>query len=76
MKTLFLLSGLQGGGTETKTVRIVNELFERGRSVGLAYLQGPEVLLPEIGSGVITTFLQRKWKFSFKALRNLLRLVS
>jgi hypothetical protein len=29
MKTLFLLSGLHVGGTETKIVKIVNEFVER-----------------------------------------------
>jgi glycosyltransferase involved in cell wall biosynthesis len=76
MKTLFLLSGLQVGGTETKTVKIVNELVKRGRSVSLAYLQGPEHLLPDIRSDVITTCLQRKGKFSLTALRNLRQLVT
>jgi glycosyltransferase involved in cell wall biosynthesis len=76
MKTLFLLSGLQVGGTETKSVKIVNELNERGRSVDLAYLQGPEHLLPEIGTGVTTTCLQRRGKLSWRALQNLRRLVA
>ena len=76
MKTLFLLSGLQVGGTETKSVKIVNELVKRGRSVALAYLQGPEDLLPEINSDVKTTCLKRKGRFSLTALRNLRRLVS
>ena len=75
MSALFLLSGLQVGGTESKTVKIVNELASRGRQISLAYLQGPEHLLQDISDEVITTCLQRKGKFSLRALRNLRQFV-
>lgn len=75
MSALFLLSGLQVGGTESKTVKIVNELASRGRQVSLAYLQGPEHLLHDINDDVTTTCLQRKGKFSLRALRNLRQFV-
>lgn len=75
MSTLFLLNGLQVGGTETKSVKIVNEMVARGRSVNLAYLQGPEHLLSEISDSVKTTCLKRRGKFSWNALNNLRRCV-
>ena len=75
MSALFLLSGLQVGGTESKTVKIVNELASRGRQISLAYLQGPEHLLQDISDEVTTTCLQRKGKFSLRALRNLRQFV-
>jgi glycosyltransferase involved in cell wall biosynthesis len=76
MSALFLLTGLQLGGSEAKTVKIVNELAGRGRRVSLAYLQGPEHLLHEISDSVTTTCLQRKGKFSIRALKNLRRFVT
>jgi hypothetical protein len=64
------------GGTEANSIKIVNELAARGSSVDLAYLQDPEHLLPKIGTGVTTTCLQRKGKFSWRALQSLRRLVT
>jgi len=71
MKALILLDALAVGGSETKSVRIVNELVTRGRSIHLAYLKGPAILLPKIDERVPTACLDRKGKFSFTALRNL-----
>ena len=75
MHVLFLLDSLSMGGSERKSVKLVNELMARGHVVSLAYLQDPAVLLPEVDYRVFTCCLDRKGKFSIKALRNLHRLV-
>ena len=72
---MFLLSSLTVGGSEKKTVRIANELHQRGRNVCIAYLNPPESLLAHIDSGVTVFCLQRKGKLSLSAMRSLRRLV-
>lgn len=76
MKALFLLDGLQFGGSERKSVRLVNELAARGRSVHLAYLRDLTALLPQIDARVPTACLHRRGKFSLRALLNLRRFVA
>ncbi len=71
LPTLFLLSQLSMGGSERKTVRIVNALRGRGENVHLAYLNAPETLLPEIDPSVPIVHLDRKGKFSWQALTRL-----
>ena len=71
MKALFLLPSLSLGGSEKKSVRLVNELIKRGKHVQMAYLQGPTTLLSKIDPAVQTTYLRRRGKFSFGALRRL-----
>jgi glycosyltransferase involved in cell wall biosynthesis len=72
---MVLLSGLAVGGTERKSVKLVNEMARQGMAVYLAYLGGPEYLLPEISGEVVTVNLNRKGKFSIGALLNLRRFV-
>jgi glycosyltransferase involved in cell wall biosynthesis len=67
---LFLLGTLEQGGTESKFVRLVNRLAKQGRSVHVAYLGGPETLLPSLGD-VPTVNLERKGKWSLRAYRKL-----
>jgi len=71
MSSLFLLSSLCIGGSERKTVRVVNALHRRGRDVRLAWLNGPEPLRPEIDSDIPCACLDRHGKFSWSALRRL-----
>jgi glycosyltransferase involved in cell wall biosynthesis len=71
MRALFLLGDLSVGGSETKSVRIVNELVTRGKSIHLAYMNEPAILLPKVDKRIPTACLHRKGKFSFTALRNL-----
>ncbi len=71
LPTLFLLSQLSMGGSERKTVRIVNALRNRGEDVHLGYLNGPETLLPEIEPSVPVIHFDRKGKFSWKAIQRL-----
>lgn len=68
---LFLLSSLCIGGSERKSVRVVNALRLRGVDVHLAYLNGPETLLPDIDPSVPLINLQRKGKLSWPAVRRL-----
>jgi len=67
--TLFILSSLRRGGSETKTVRIINELRARGYPVHIAYLDEPDSLLSEIAKGVPCQYLHRKGRLSMKALQ-------
>lgn len=71
MNTLILLSSLVAGGTESKSIKLANQLRTRGKGVSLAYLSGPNTLLGEIDEAVPRAFLHRRGKFSIKALRNL-----
>lgn len=75
MPSLFLLSSLCIGGSERKTVRIVNALHRRGRDVRLAWLNGPESLRQEIDPEVPCVCLDRHGKFSWHAVRRLEQLV-
>jgi glycosyltransferase involved in cell wall biosynthesis len=67
---MFLLGTLEQGGTESKFVRLVNRLTKQGKSVHVAYLGGPETLLPSLGS-IPTVNLERKGKWSLRAYRKL-----
>jgi glycosyltransferase involved in cell wall biosynthesis len=71
LATLFLLSNLSIGGSERKTVRVVNALRRRGLDVHLGYLNGPETLRAEIDPVVPIVCLERHGKFSWAALRRL-----
>jgi glycosyltransferase involved in cell wall biosynthesis len=73
---LFLLSSFSIGGSERKTVRIVNELHRRGRKVHLSYLNPPTTLLSSINEDIPIVDLGRKGKISFasiKALRSIIK---
>jgi L-malate glycosyltransferase len=69
--TLFLLSSLGIGGSESKFVKLAGGLAERGARVVLAYLGPPEHLLAQIDPRVTVIALQRRGKFSVRALRTL-----
>lgn len=66
---LFVLTALGIGGTERKTVAIVNALHDRGWNVHLAYLDARTPLLKSIRKGVPVTHLQRRGKVSLSAIR-------
>ena len=63
LPTLFFLSTLSVGGSEKKTIRIVNTLRQRGHDVHLAYLNRPETLLADIDPEVPLVCLDRRGKF-------------
>lgn len=68
---MFLLSALNVGGSERKTVRLANALATSNRRVAIAYLNGPETLRSQLDPGVATINLGRRGKFSIAALRRL-----
>jgi len=68
---LFLLNSLGIGGSERKTVRIVNRLHENGWNVHLCYLNGPDELLSSIHPEVPIIALNRTSKFSTGAIYRL-----
>ena len=76
LRALFLLNSLNVGGSETKTVRIVNGLWRRGIRTGIAYLNEPVKLLDMLDPQVPTWNLARRGKFSAAAVRRLRELVS
>lgn len=63
------------GGSERKTVRIVNALRRKGFNVHLGFLNGPETLLPDIDSAVPVVGLNRRGKFSYGAALRLRKYV-
>jgi glycosyltransferase involved in cell wall biosynthesis len=74
-RVLFVLSSLEVGGSERKTVRLANELHGRGRQVTIAYLNGPETLSSAVVPGIAVVPLRRSGKFSLGALRRLRNLI-
>lgn len=67
----FLLGNLTDGGSETKTVKLANRLSKTDCDVHLIYLGAPHTLLEAIEDSVTVKFLDRRGKFSFRALREL-----
>lgn len=69
---LFLLNSLTMGGSERKTVRLVNALHKRGWDVRLAYLDAdrrtPPALREEVAAGVSLLCLGRRGRYSPAAL--------
>ena len=65
---LFLLNNLGFGGSERKIVRLANRLKEEGVQVELACLNGPFTLEQGIRRDVPLLKLERRGKFSFRAL--------
>lgn len=72
---LFVLNSLEVGGSETKIIRVANELARSGFAVELAYLNPPETMLGMIDPAVPVTRLDRRGKYSFSSLRRLRTLV-
>jgi glycosyltransferase involved in cell wall biosynthesis len=66
---LFVLTALGRGGTERKTVGIVNALHQRGWNVHLAYLDKRTPLLKLIHKDVPVTHLRREGKVSLPTIR-------
>jgi glycosyltransferase involved in cell wall biosynthesis len=70
-RVAFLLGNLTDGGSETKTVRLANRLAGSEFSVHIIYLGEPHTLRPAIDESVTVEFLDRRSKYSYRALRNL-----
>ena len=74
-RVAFLLGNLTDGGSETKTVRMANRLAQSGREVHVIYLGAPHTLRELIEPAVSVEFLDRRGKFSIRALRRLGRYI-
>ncbi len=72
---LFLLCNLAVGGSERKIARLANRLREEGTAVSLACLQGEYTLESSIRRDVPLHKLERRGKFSFRALWKLRRII-
>jgi len=68
---IFLLGNLTNGGSETKTVRLANRMKKSGIEVHIVYLGPPHTLRSAIDDDVPVKFLDRRGKFSLRALREL-----
>jgi glycosyltransferase involved in cell wall biosynthesis len=75
VRALFVLSTLSFGGSETKVVRVANELQKRGVLTGIVYLNAPDDLRSAIAPAIPVWHLHRWGKFSIAAARSLRRLV-
>ena len=76
MTLLFLLNSLTAsGGSERKSVRIVNALAQRGHQLHLIYLNPPETLRGLVRKDVRVLHLARKGKFDLTALLRLRKYV-
>jgi L-malate glycosyltransferase len=72
---MFLVSSLNVGGSERKTVRLANALAAGNRPVAIAYLSPPESLLSQLHPAVVAVNLHRRGKFSIRALRSLATII-
>lgn len=72
---LFVLSCLAVGGSERKIARMANKLKEDGMAVSLALVNGPYTLEPTLRRDVPLHKLERRGKFSLRAVWRLRRLI-
>lgn len=72
-RCMFVLSNLDVGGSEKKTVSMANRLVERGWEVHLGVLGGPQDLLPAVAAGVNVLQLGRRRRIDRPAVRKLHR---
>jgi glycosyltransferase involved in cell wall biosynthesis len=71
MDVLFVLSCLAVGGSERKIARMANKLKEDGLAVSMALINGPYTLEPTLRRDVPLHKLERRGKFSIRALMKL-----
>src|SRR5687768_2809883 len=72
---LFVLSSLAVGGSERKITRMANRLKEDGLAVSLACLNGPYTLEQTVRRDVPLHKLERRGKFSLRAVWRLRRMI-
>jgi glycosyltransferase involved in cell wall biosynthesis len=72
---LFVLSSLAVGGSERKIARMANRLKEDGLAVSLACLNGPYTLEQTVRRDVPLHKLERRGKFSLRAVWRLRRMI-
>ena len=75
LDALFLLNSLNVGGSERKVIRLANHLTLCNMRVGLASLNGPDTLAPMLDPTVQLWRLERRGKFSLRAVRALIEIV-
>ncbi len=66
---LFLVSSLHMGGSERKTVNIVNELSQRGKKCSLLYLNEPHTLKSLVSKDVSIHCLERSSKVDIRCIK-------
>jgi glycosyltransferase involved in cell wall biosynthesis len=72
---LFVLSCLHIGGSERKIARMANRLKDDGMAVSLALLNGPYTLEPTVRRDVPLHKIERRGKFSLRAVWRLRRVI-
>jgi glycosyltransferase involved in cell wall biosynthesis len=75
VRAIFVLNSLNVGGSETKTIRVVNGLWRRGVRAGIAYLNEPRKLLDALDPEVPAWNLARQGKFSVATVKRLRALI-
>jgi len=75
LNALFVVNSLNVGGSETKTIRVVNGLLQRGVRAGIACLNESAGLLTKLDREAPVWNLARRGKFSTAALRRLRALI-
>lgn len=76
LDVLFVLACLAVGGSERKIARMSNKLREQGMTVGLAAINGPYTLEPTLRRDVPVHKLERRGKFSLRALWKLRQIIA
>jgi glycosyltransferase involved in cell wall biosynthesis len=75
LDALFLVNSLNVGGSERKVVRLANQLTLRNMRLGVASLNAPDTLASQLDSAVPHWRLERRGKFSLRAVRTLVEIV-
>jgi glycosyltransferase involved in cell wall biosynthesis len=73
--TAFLVNSLDVGGSEAKTVQLVNQLKRRQHAVHILYLNAPDTLRSRLDPRIPAACLERIGKFSVPALHRLRKYV-
>lgn len=70
-RVLFLLAGLDIGGSEKKTVFLANTLSRSGYDISVAFLSGSAPLRAELDKNILIASLGRRGKISIGAVKRL-----
>jgi glycosyltransferase involved in cell wall biosynthesis len=75
LHALYVLNSLHVGGSESKTVRLVNAMQARGVNAGIAYLNDSDALRGQLDPRAPVWALHRRGKFSAAAVRALRQVI-
>lgn len=75
LHALYVLNSLNVGGSESKTVRLVNAMQARGVNAGIAYLNDSDALRARLDPRAPVWPLHRRGKFSAAAVRALRQVI-